>query len=109
MEISDEMKERLKDLGTAISSALSESGQIAGAIAAIKESGYDLFLVLEATIGLSRNKDESATLPLPESGVHTESGEFKLNITSSDKQFLRALRIKLEEPTTPEVSGPLAE
>lgn len=109
MELSDELKEKLKNLGLAISSALSDSSQIAETVALIKESGYDLFLVLEATIGLSRNREESTAITLPEPVVQTESGEFKLNITASDKQFLRALRIKLDEVGSPEISGPAGE
>lgn len=109
MELNDALKEKLKDLGIAISSALSDSTQISEAVAAIKESGYDLFLVLEATIGLSRNKVESASVALPESIIQTESGEFKLNITASDKRFLQALRIKLDEVSSPEISGSVGE
>ncbi|MBZ5535899.1 MAG: hypothetical protein LAO31_08085 [Acidobacteriia bacterium] len=109
MELSDELKDRLKALGLAISSVLSDSSEIAEAVAAIKESGYDLFLVLEATIGLSRNREVSSKLPLPGSVLQTESGEFKLNITASDKQFLQALRIKVDEVSSPEISGPPGE
>ena len=109
MELSDELKDRLKALGLAISSVLSDSSQIAEAVAAIKESGYDLFLVLEATIGLSRTREESSDLPLPNSITQTGTGEFKLNITASDKQFLQALRIKVDEVSSPGVSGPAGD
>jgi hypothetical protein len=109
MELSDELKERLKALGLAISSALADSSQITDAVGAIKESGYDVFLVLEATIGLSRNREGAITLSQPESIARTESGEFKLNITASDKQFLQALRIKVDEISSPEVSGPVGD
>ncbi|MBZ5552982.1 MAG: hypothetical protein LAO21_09700 [Acidobacteriia bacterium] len=109
MELSDELKDRLKALGLTISSVLSDSSQIAEAVAAIKESGYDLFLVLEATIGLSRNREDASSLPRSEMVTPTESGEFKLNITASDKQFLQALRIKVDEISSPEISGPAGE
>ncbi|MFI5175272.1 MAG: hypothetical protein ACHQKY_10470 [Terriglobia bacterium] len=109
MDLSDELKERLKALGLAISSAMSDSSEIADAVAAIKESGFDLFLVLEATIGLSRNRVETTALSGPQLGVPTESGEFKLSITASDKQFLQALRIRVDEVSSPEISGPATE
>ncbi len=104
MELNDELKEKLKDLGLAISSALSESNHIAETISAIKEQGYDLFLVLEATIGLSRNREEVAALTLTDSTPQTERGEFQLDITASDKEFLQALRIKVEETDSKEIS-----
>ena len=52
------MKDRIKQLGDAINETLSSSDRIAEAIAAIKSEGYDVFLVLEATVGF--NKQEAA-------------------------------------------------
>ncbi len=103
MDLSNDLKERLKDLGAAISAALSDSPSIAEAIAGIKDQGYDLFLVLEATIGLSRNVEESATAS--ETTSQKESGEFRLHITASDKKFLEALRIQVEDAKPQEISG----
>src|SRR5437762_1146743 len=48
----------MKELGEAINGSLSESEQIAQVIAKIKEQGYDIFLVLEATIGFNRKNEE---------------------------------------------------
>ena len=42
----------MKELGEAINNSLSDSDQIAEVISRIKAGGYDVFLVLEATIGL---------------------------------------------------------
>ena len=57
------MEERLKslmqDLGNAINESLSDSERIAEAIGEIKRAGYDVFLVLEATIGF--NKRDAST------------------------------------------------
>ena len=60
------MEERLKslmqDLGNAINESLSDSERIAEAIGEIKRAGYDVFLVLEATIGFNkRDGDEDAS------------------------------------------------
>ena len=52
------MEERLKllmqDLGNAINESLSDSDGISGAIGDIRDAGYDVFLVLEATIGFNK-------------------------------------------------------
>ena len=41
----------MKELGEAINESLADSEQIAEVVSKIKDSGYDIFLVLEATIG----------------------------------------------------------
>ncbi|MCU1326860.1 MAG: hypothetical protein JWN34_2230, partial [Bryobacterales bacterium] len=48
----------MQDLGNAINESLSDSESIAEAIGEIKRAGYDVFLVLEATIGFNK-RDES--------------------------------------------------
>jgi len=45
------LRELMGELGNAINESLSDSEKIAGAIGEIKKAGYDVFLVLEATIG----------------------------------------------------------
>ncbi len=47
------LKGLMKELGEAINSSLSDSDEIAEVISRIKAGGYDVFLVLEATIGLT--------------------------------------------------------
>ncbi len=53
------LKNLMQELGNAINDSLSESDRIAEAIGEIKRAGYDVFLVLEATIGFNRS-DENA-------------------------------------------------
>lgn len=101
-EILDEkLKELMQELGNAINESLSDSDRIAGAIGDIKHAGYDVFLVLEATIGFNkRDKDdgESDTDHNEKSGapVRFESTG-KIRLTSQDQKFLRALKIAVEE------------
>src|SRR5436190_24309568 len=56
------LEERLKllmqELGNAINETLSDSDRIAEAIGEIKRAGYDVFLVLEATIGFNKRDDQ---------------------------------------------------
>ncbi len=54
----DRLKELMQELGNAINESLSDSDRIAAAIGEIKRAGYDVFLVLEATIGFNK-RDES--------------------------------------------------
>ena len=94
----DRLKELMQELGNAINESLSDSDRIAGAIGEIKRSGYDVFLVLEATIGFNK-RDESADDESEEGETektHFESAG-KIKLTSQDQKFLRALKIAIDE------------
>ena len=91
----------MQELGNAINESLSDSDRIAAAIGEIKRAGYDVFLVLEATIGFNKREDgadedadeaegESSSRPRFES-----TGRIKL--TSQDQKFLKALKIAIDE------------
>jgi len=86
----------MNELGAAINESLTESEQIAQVISRIKDSGYDVYLVLEATVGFTRQDDErSPSRPGRRVSGRAKMPEFKLN--SHDRQFLKALRISLDE------------
>jgi len=84
----------MKDLGEAINESLSESEQIADAISKIKASGYDVFLVLEATIGFNKREEESAGKPTL---VNTRQGDPEFKVNAQDVKFLKSLRISLDD------------
>ena len=90
----EQLKRKMKELGEAINETLSSSESISGAIATIRNSGYDVFLVLEATTGFNKRSEESPEEPvLPES----DAIEARLRITSQDVKFLKSLKISIEE------------
>ncbi len=92
MELDDNLKELMKELGIAINESLSDSEPIAQAISNIRGAGYDVFLVLEATVGFNKREDEDDE----ESAVrHLKAG--KLELTNQDAKFLRSLKISFEE------------
>lgn len=98
----DRLKDLMQELGNAINESLSDSDRIAAAIGEIKRAGYDVFLVLEATIGFNKREDsdepeEGETIELgkpPESGRRKVG---KIKLTSQDQKFLRALKISVDE------------
>jgi hypothetical protein len=55
-----QLKQLMKELGDAINQSLSDSKLIGEVVSRIKELGYDIFLVLEATVAVSK-KSESGT------------------------------------------------
>ncbi len=91
------LKKLMKELGDAINGSLSESEQIAQAIAKIKEQGYDIFLVLEATIGFNRKTEEPAPTQQELVRARTRNGEPELSINANDVRFLKSLRITVED------------
>lgn len=103
--LEDRLKELMQDLGNAINESLSDSDRIAEAIGEIKRSGYDVFLVLEATIGFNKRDEFS---PDTDDDEYADSGESeapgkrlgafgKVNWTSQDQKFLKALKISTED------------
>jgi hypothetical protein len=99
--LDDRLKELMQELGNAINESLSDSDRIAGAIGEIKRAGYDVFLVLEATIGFNKRdgNDESDTAAAEHDSKHPVQYEStgKIRLTSQDHKFLRALKISLDE------------
>ena len=96
------MEERLKslmqDLGNAINESLSDSESIAEAIGEIKRAGYDVFLVLEATIGFNKRDESEIDSDVEEVNVEeTSETSGKISFTTHDHRFLKALRIAVDE------------
>ena len=93
----------MQELGNAINDSLSESDRIAEAIGEIKRAGYDVFLVLEATIGFNRrdegSEDEDEEIEVEEEPQPKRAFEAtgKIKFTSQDHRFLRALKIAVDD------------
>lgn len=92
--LDDNLKQLMKELGAAINDTLSNSERISEAIAKIRSSGFDVFLVLEATIGFNKRQEDSAEEPAYSKAY---DGEASLNITSQDVKFLKSLKISIDE------------
>lgn len=87
------LKGLMKELGEAINNSLSDSDEIAEVISRIKAGGYDVFLVLEATIGLNQ-RDEQV---VEKRSIRTPRSTGDLEMTSQDVKFLKSLRITVDD------------
>lgn len=94
LELDDNFKRLIKELGTAINESLSESDGIAEVMGKIRAAGYDLFLVLEVTIGF--NKRGEANLVHRQKLIPEQRHTSEFHLTNQDAQFLRALKISVE-------------
>ena len=94
----------MQELGSAINESLSDSDRIAAAIGEIKRNGYDVFLVLEATIGFNKREegddgdgDEGETVELESAPEPRRRKLNNIKLTTQDQKFLRALKISVED------------
>ena len=99
----DRLKELMHELGHAINESLSDSDRIAEAIGEIKRAGYDVFLVLEATIGFNRRgedeEEDDETIDGGSIEINSKHAEATTRIrwSSQDEKFLRALKIAVDD------------
>ncbi len=97
MSLNQKVKNLIQKLGEAIHESVSESEHIAGVVKNIREQGFDVLLMLEATIGLnevdteSEERTEQGSQPLQLTAGDPEKGPF----TRNDLHFLKSLRISL--------------
>ena len=85
------VKKLIQKLGEAIHETVAESEDIAGVVKNIREQGFDVLLMLEATIGLNEVEPEAAE---PEEAATD-------GFTHSDLHFLRSLRITVNDEDVP--------
>jgi len=103
--VEERLKSLMQDLGNAINESLSDSEQIAEAIGEIKRAGYDVFLVLEATIGFNKRDEGDDSVEDGSESAHSDPLEAprevaatgKVRFTTQDQRFLKALRIAVDE------------
>jgi hypothetical protein len=86
-----------EEVGATLRRVLAESPQVAHCLSRVRSEGYDVSVVLEATIGFSRTERREAAKP-PSFDVRVEKAEPPaLRMTPLDKKFLRSLKITVDE------------
>ncbi|GAC1658096.1 MAG: hypothetical protein NVS9B15_19580 [Acidobacteriaceae bacterium] len=89
--MNQKVKQLIQKLGEAIHESVSESENIAGVVKNIRDQGFDVLLMLEATIGLNE---------LEKDGEEKEDVEQEPALgpfTRNDLSFLKSLRISLPD------------
>ena len=84
MEIDDEAKEIVREIGTAINDSVENSPKVAEAIERLRDAGYEMELTLRLEIGLR---------------PHTEAddlGQTTLDLTDEDVQVLQRMKIRID-------------
>ena len=83
--LDENLKGYRKKLEVAINEVLTESPKINVAIQDIREGGYDVVLIIEATIGFNK-RDETTISP-------GKNPQVSLELTTQDEKFLKSLKI----------------
>jgi hypothetical protein len=90
--VDDKIKQLLQDLGTAINESISGSEDVNRNIQKIRDEGYDLYVVLDATIGLNKQgADEEDTTEPAAPAAPPREVQFRINV--NDLAMLRAIGI----------------
>jgi hypothetical protein len=86
VDINDEAKQIVEELGAAINSAVEKSSEVALAIGRLRDAGYELELTLRLEIGLRQlNRDRA------------ETEEVSLELTDDDMRTLRRMKIRIDD------------
>lgn len=83
----------MQQLGEAVNDAVMGSKEVDDALAKVRDSGIDVFLVLEATICV-RRKDGEPIDVADEPAIPVESED--VDLSDEDMRFLKRLRISVE-------------
>ncbi len=86
MEIDDDAKEIVREIGTAINESVENSSKVAEAIERLRQAGYEMELTLRLEIGLR-----------PHSGDEdSDSDSATLELTEEDLQVLQRMKIRID-------------
>ena len=88
------LRRLIQKLGEAIHESVSESEHISEVVQDIRKQGFDVLLMLEATIGLNEVEQQPLS-ELEAPAIENAVGDAPFN--AQDVHFLRSLRISVEE------------
>ena len=91
----DRLKQLIKELGDAINESISSSEAVNAQIQKMRDEGYDLYVFLDATIGVGRD-GEAETVTQGQTVAKSQgnlSAEVQFRINLNDLRFLRSVGI----------------
>ncbi len=94
MEINDDAKELVQEIGEAINAAVERSPEVADAISRLRAAGYEMELTLKLEIGLREtgvDDDAAAT------AAEADEQAALLELTDEDRRTLRSMKIRFDE------------
>jgi hypothetical protein len=92
----DKLKRLVQSLEKSIEQAISSSPQVEECLARIREEGYELSLVLQATLAFAPRGELDQSQVEEIAGIGREP-EQNFQMSTLDKKFLRSLKIAVDE------------
>ena len=86
LEIDDDAKEIVREIGTAINESVENSSKVAEAIERLRDAGYEMELTLRLEIGLRPHAGDE----------DEEGGAGTLDLTDEDVQVLQRMKIRID-------------
>lgn len=86
LEIDDDAKEIVREIGTAINESVENSTKVAEAIERLREAGYEMELTLRLEIGLRPHAGDD----------EAETEKAQLDLTEEDLQVLQRMKIRID-------------
>jgi hypothetical protein len=95
-DLNQKLRKLVQQLGEAIHESVSESPRIAGVVADIRRQGFEVMLMLEATIGLNEVEEQpDGALDASKTAQERADAEEQGTFTAQDLHFLKSLRISI--------------
>ena len=99
MELSEHLRAMLKELGQAFNESISGSGRVHDSIQKIRDEGYNLYMVLDAKVGVNKREGKSRSRRGAVASAESEEdvspaaerAAFRINL--KDLRFLKSLGI----------------
>jgi ABC-type Zn2+ transport system substrate-binding protein/surface adhesin len=107
----DQLKQQLKEFGEALNNALFDSKQIARAVARIEEAGYEIFVDLESTVGVSKLGEGSCERSkfASELGVNPDLATIDDQLRPLMREFIEAIKSELDSEQLAHAAAPIKQ
>ena len=96
----ERVQEILRQLSQAIQETIATSPRVAASVDRMRESGYDLYLVLQANVALRRKQEELTAAVTPPaampSGDEVTGSVRDASFTGADLDFFRELHVRVD-------------
>ena len=86
MEIDDDTRQIVHEIGSAINDSIENSPQVARAIERLREAGYEMELTLRLELGLRPHTADKTDEP----------GSIALELTDEDMRVLQRMKIRID-------------
>ena len=87
MELNDDAKEIVEEIGRAINAAVERSPEVVDAIARLRAAGYEMEVSLKLVIGLRELSEQAAPY----------ASDVLLELTDDDRRTLRSMKIRSDD------------